>query len=99
MVIDATHFKGVVTEITPENSCHSKIMGHRKRSAHFGDLSIAFGGAKVDRGTDSCSSLFTLLLERSKHDLIIFIWVGEQFVVFELKKKRNFMCITSGYTP
>src|SRR5262245_6786819 len=83
--------KSRVSQVTPKYGCHSQLMCHFKCLAYFLDLSARFFTSKIDRCTHSSCAEIPACLNGSKHDLIEFIWIGEELVVIYLDDKGDLM--------
>src|SRR5271166_1994398 len=97
MVIFLSCFKGVVPCIAPKDSCHAELMRKGKRLTHLYDLTSCFRRAEINGGSHCNASHIVGLLYRCKKDLVIGVRIRNQFIVVELKKKRDLMSVFSSY--
>ena len=81
VVVHAVLFKGWISQVAPQHSAHPKFVGAFECGGHLLDLAGGFRGAKVDSSTDRRCAEIPSLLNRSEHNLVEFIWVGEKLVV------------------
>ncbi len=71
-------------------------MGVSEGFGNFLDLPIAFRRTEIDGGTHRHRSHVKGLINGCKQDLVVFIWIGEQFVMVEFQNKRDLVGVFSG---
>ncbi len=76
-VVVFVFLEGVIAGVAPENGGHALFVRHLEGLGDFDDLAVGFGGAEVNRRTDSCAAHVGRLLDRAVHHLVADVRVGE----------------------
>src|SRR5438552_440908 len=74
-------------------------MSHGERLGHLNNLAGTLVRTEINRGSHCSSAHVESLLDRSEHDLIKLIGVGQQFVVIDFYQEGDLMGVfASHYT-
>ena len=89
-------FESGIPQVSPKNGPHSQLMGLAKSLGDLLDLTVAVLRAVIDRCPNSYRTHIKGLLDTGKKDLVMFIGIGQEFIVVDLDDKRDFMGVFPG---
>src|SRR5947209_6465791 len=89
--------KSIVAEIAPQNSSQPHLMGVGKCLRDFNNLTAALVGPEVNRGAYRGGPHVGGLLDSAKHDLVGFIWIGEELVVIDFNQERDLVRVFASH--
>ena len=97
MIIYCSFFEIIVTQIAPQNGCHTQFVRIFKRLGNLYQLTAALFRTEIDSGSDSYCPHVPCLLHGAKQHLVEAVRIRKQFIMIQLHNERYLMGILTRY--
>ena len=97
VIIYCSFFEIIVTQIAPQNGCHTQFVRIFKRLGNLYQLTATLFRTEIDSSSDSYCPHVPCLLHGAKQHLVEAVRIRKQFIMIQLHNERYLMGILTRY--